>query len=558
MDILLFAGVLVAGGYYANGGTFEGFQPRNVLTRSKLPDNESLRGKDNIYRSTEVERAEAYVQDKADALAQKINRQTKSIEMDEDAVTSLKMTGDSLDDTFATIPFDVQPNYIPNRGLNIDKLCERKFSENFVPQKSENDPFAFGAPGVDRGTENTWNGPELPTMNEIDYRDKAQKAAIEVLGTQPKNGVPLSDGVRDKPLLEHETRLLPRSSDDLRIKPMTTYENVAYFPDNTVGGFEAPAIMPPRAAKRVESVYKTGSEFHLPTLGHGGSGPRRDEQYDRELKTDKTTDFDAYSIGYGADAPAQSWHTRKIRNTNTKQTYNDLNYSYPTSAFNGTPQRNVRVGPTRKQDLANISDYVGLDGVQDRGFISHEREAPRLTQKETMYIDGSRIGRIEMPYTNPSYDVDDVEIPGPTNKELNLTEKVGLPSVSNSNMLPDHPRSLRPTLKDAVSMNTSGFVRPGGSIVSNQPLPGKETRRVSALRSYKSQAPLIQDYDTGVRVIGNTSRSKQKAFSKNAILPYIDNNENDVLYPSLEKSSEEFAAVRKPRRFLDNTIKDGM
>jgi hypothetical protein len=441
--------------------------------------------------------------------------------------------------------------------LNLDKLCERRFTENFVPQNDDADPFAFGAAGVDRGVLNDWNGPDLPIVDGVDIRDKAYKAAIDTLGIQPQNGVPVVDGIRDRPLLERETRIMPKSSDNLRTKPMTTYENTAYFPDNTTGGYKAPTIMP-QVNKRVESTFQKDAAFHLPTSGHGGSAPLGDEWYDRDLKNDVVVDDDMFSYGSGLDTSSQSWQYTDLgqhRTTNEKQTYNDLNYSLPSSSVQGAPQRNVRVGPTRKQELSNVPDYVGLDGAQDRGFISVERTTPRLTQKETMHIDGSRIGAIEAPYNHPSYNVDDVAIPGPTNKEYNLMEKVGLPSVGNTDMLPDHPQSLRPTLKDDLSMESAGYIRPGGSLVPNQSIHGKETRRVSALRSYKSQAPLIQDYDSGVRIIGKTNKTRGKVYS-NIVLPYIDNDENDLQYPSLEKESQEFATVRKPRRFLDNSVKD--
>lgn len=538
MDLVVFAGFLVAAGYYINDGSLEGFQPRTVVSRKTLPDNEILGGDDNIYRSNAIERNEKYMQDKADEHWAAIQLQKQRTR---DGVGTLEgvSTGEPEDDSFALYPFDEKPDYrAHHRGPNLDKLRQLK-TERFIPG-AEPPTFDRSQP-----TEAEWNGPQLPPLTGIGQRSREEAlAAVTLSGTM--DGVLIDDRIQDKPLLEHETRILPKQSDELRVEPLHNYSIDRVMPESVL--YEAPTFMP-KANVRRNTVFETNDAFAMPSSTYGDADAIRPSSMNRALK--KETTFVPRFGGISTDVErAPRKNATNSRVDVHRKTYDSLNFARQSAGIDATPlRRTAKLPPTRRQEL-HSAHYVALDGLP-AGPVLRNTAVPRTTQRETINIDGRIAAHVSAPYNHPSYDVSTTAIPGPTNKENNLIERSGLPGVENSQSMSQLNVELPPTLKDEFAMRSFAYTSPAVAAIGNMPVSGTSTKNSNAVRYYDSRQsnPDVPSHAPTMMGAVDKKQSAIRDVASNWTAP-IDYTDGEEQYADVENVADRFAKfARKPIEF---------
>jgi len=539
MDLVLFAGFLVAAGHYVNGGNFEGFQPRAVLVRKNLPENEVLSGDDNVYRSRMLERSQKYVQDMADTKFAEIQLQKLKMKTD---IKDIQGLSENVDDSFAMYPFNEEPDYrASRRSLDLNKLSRFR-TEGFVPGSGVPDAT------TSRGEYAQWNGPEMPAhIDEANKRIQADKIARGTL-TGIQDGVKI-DQIQDRPLLEHETYLLPKTSDQLRVKPLNNYTIDHVMPEGVLR--EAPPILP-EVSRRLETVFETNDAFFTPSTTFGDATALYPESTGRDLKKDKTftARLNAGGVAAGLERNRErDWEMNSFKLGN-RSSYDTLTFERPTSTIDAHPHRNVKVPRTRKEELNRVN-YLALDGLQDRGSSRRQQDAPRVTQRETINIDGRLASSITAPYQHPAFDITNVEMPRPTNKENNMTAVVGLPGVGNSASIRNFDMDLPPTLKENIAMRSFAYTSPANSMVENMPVAGTSAKHSKTLKYFESRQPNLDNPVNAPALVGDNDRKQSAlrgiAMEWNAPLDMTTTHEQ---YAGIERASDTFEKyTRKPTEF---------
>lgn len=543
MDLVVFAGFLVAAGYYINDGSFEGFQPRAILSRKTLPENEVLSGDDNVYRSRMLERSQKYAQDQADDSFAKSRLRKMKMKTNMKNVQGFETDPISPeDDSFAMYAFDEKPDYrASRRSLNLNKLRQFK-SEGFIP--------GAGAPNVTsgRGGEiNEWNGPELPQLfKDEDQRIRSEKIAREQL-TGIQDGVMIDDRIQDRPLLEHEIHLLPKSADEFRVKPLNSYTIDRVMPEGVIR--EEPPILP-TISRRYQTAFETNDTFTTPSTTFGDATAARPEMHPLKQDTTFIPRLNAGGVARGLESMQERSGQMNSFKLGNRFTYNPLNFERPTSLIDALPRRNIKVPRTRKEELNHVN-YLALDGVQDYGFQQNEVDAPRVTQRETFNIDGRLAATITAPYDHPSHDISQVELPRPTNKENNMTSVVGLPGVDNVASTHDFEMDLPFTMKDQIAMRSFAYVSPAEAPIGNMPVAGTSTKHSNTVKYYESRQPNLDNQVNAPPVIGDTDRKRStlKGLEMDWTAP-LDMSNNKEQYANVESVAETFDRyTRKPTEF---------
>lgn len=536
MDLVVFAGFLVAAGYYINDGNFEGFQPRAILSRKALPANEVLGGDDNVYRSTMIERNEKYTQDRADEQWAAIQLRKLKTRGKLENLEGVETSGEREDDSFALYPFDAKPDFrAHHRGPNLDKLRQLK-TEGFLPGADT------AAISRDRPAETEWNGPQLPPLTGVDRSREQTLATASVSGTM--NGVMMDGLVQDKPLMEHETRILPKQSDELRSEPLHNYSIDRVMPETVL--YEAPTYMPKPNVK-LNTVFETNGAFSMPSNTFGDAVKMRPAQLNRELKKDKTITSRGGPASGVERAPQKNTNSARMGVYN-KHTYDSLNFARP-SGRDATPLKRItKLPPTRRQELQNVR-YVSLDGLPS-GPVLRNTAIPRTTQRETINIDGRLAGQVTAPHSHPSYDISTAEIPGPTNKENNLIHRSGLPGVENAKSVPQVNRDLPPTLKDDVAMRSFAFTSPAGAAIGNMPVTGTSTKNSNAVRYFESRVSNPDIPSHAPPLLGSTDKKTSDAREVQWESP-LDLSDRHDQFGNVEDVAETFAKyARQPTKFF--------
>ncbi len=544
MDLVLLSGFMLATGYYVNNGSFEGFQPRSALERMMLPPTETLQGNDNIYHSSMVERADAEIKAKADK--QFIKLQEERVEL-ENSQTDF-VFGNNIDfDTFATIPFEHQKNIIENRGLNADKYSELKRGENFLPG-TEKTSLDFGLPGIDRTTPAIWNNADFLLNPEQDQIAIARIQAQE-RASKSMNGIRVSEPVRDRPILEGEMRVLPKSSDELRIggKPMNNYVVDRMIPDRKPF-IESPVHMP--VTKRKESFFNMdlmNNRNTFATAQHKGTlPPQQDNRVAKKMLSNKNPLPERPSPieGFSVREVVNKDRARKLGNIDT------LRYMSPTSLLTKTsyrPKQNLRKTYKNLQfnRLGNPETLQNISRIDDRILP----DVPSTIKEGVMY-DGLSFAHGTSPYQKPGYDVSNMTIPKVTNKENNLVERIGLATMPNVKQSPNRDvisSGMKPTIKS--TLDTTAFNNIPTAMVESKPMfSDNMLKKVSGVRDFEGFTPNPIAVSLQPTIdLGLFSTKKQETF--NMGLERADMGRFQPLY-SIEEEREKFAQTRQPTSFF--------
>ncbi len=548
MDLVVFGGLMVFAGYYVNNGSFEAFQPRSLLARRTLPENEILQADDNIYHTTMLERAQAELQSKADKQFPKLQAQKKEFAdfdisniqkgVDDDDAFVLE-SGNGIIDTFNLVPFEGTPDVLPNRGANANVVSQQLRREQFVAGDT-------GVPGqTDRTSIAEWNGPDALTIPEFDGINIARKDAVKVLSNS-RNGELSFEQQRERPILEREMRIMPKTSDELRgpaLGPKNNFQFNRLLPETVV--HEAPIPLPTLTSTKQSKFDFNG--FFARNAVAPNSKSNSIGVDTRTLKPDLESTF---GVGMRATAaydkaPVYNPAEFKVR-ANSNRHYNPLTFAHKTSLYDKTPLRNTKVPLTHKSQL-QYNTFGNVDNQRIGRLDSRNTpQPPQITQKEMLNRDGILHSNVTGPYTRQSYDVSNVVVP-PTNKENNLIEYVGAPTVSNALAIPD-VETIREGIRPTSVIDTSGHVMPAEAPVSASPLFTDEiVKRVSGVREYANRVPIPLIANTDQINIGEV-RAREEMDVPTVLRP--DFSAIGMNY-DLEDAAKKFEQqARKPRKFF--------